>query len=185
MKALFVGIVLLSLAACAVPRDASMVPYMQHTPESWRTTPGGHRRDAGPFESVRTGYLTEDDIDKAVDDGYARFASLFPDLAQKLHEHSVTLNDDYAMWVPGTSIFSSGSEKSGSDIIGVCIWSRDQGPAEPKDKFISRAPGMYFNVNYTSWRWTSRPLCPAIPHELLHSVIGDGGHKDARWKLLQ
>lgn len=185
MRAIFLSAFLLLTTACAVPRNTSMVPYMQHTPTAWRTTPGGHKRDAGPFDSVQKGYVTEDDLDKAVDDGYVRFVTIFPDLAGKLREHSVTLNDDYAMWVPGTSIFSSGAEKTGSDVIGICIWTRSEGPASPNDKFIIRAPGRYFDVDYAGWRWTSKPLCPAIPHELLHSVIGDGGHKDARWKMLQ
>lgn len=180
-----ISLSLLFLMSCAVTRDASIVAYIQHMPTAWRKTPGGHKRDAGPFESVAKGYVTDDDLDKAVDDGYTRFVTLFPDLAGKLHEHRVTMNDDYAMWVPGTSTFSSGSEMASSDMIGICIWTRSEGPSAPNDKFIVRPPGEYFNVNYTGWRWTSKPLCPAIPHELLHSVIGDGGHKDPRWAKLQ
>lgn len=180
------ALIFLALASCAVPRDTSRVPYMQRSPTAWRTTPAGHRRDAGPFESVTRGILSEADLDQAVDAGYDRFRELFPDLAPQLKEHSVTLNDDYAMWVPGTDIFTSGAERTGSDVIGVCIWTRGEAstPA-PDDAFIRRPPGVYFEMNYTGWRWTTRPLCPAIPHELLHSVIGDAGHKDGRWKLLQ
>lgn len=175
----------LLLASCAVKRDTSRVEYIQHTPTAWRTTPGGHRRDAGPFDCVAKGYATEDDLDKAVDDGYSKFVALFPELAAKLKEHQVTLNDDYAMWVPGTDIFTSGSERSGSSVIGVCIWSRGEGPAAPNDKFISRPPGRYFEVDYPMWRWTEKPLCPAIPHELLHSVIVDGDHKSPLWSRIK
>lgn len=186
MNRIFLAIALLSMAACAVPRDASRVQYQQHEPTAWRTTPGGHRRDAGPFDSVAKGLATEEDLDSAVDGAYVKFAQRFPDLAGNLRNLPVTLNDDYAMWIPDMKSFASGVEFTGSGMIGVCIWTRAEGAIAPAEgsALIIRPPGNYFGQSYPGWRWTSKPLCPALVHELLHSVVGDAGHKDvARWRL--
>ena len=172
------------MAACAVERDASRVPYLPHEPTELRTTPGGHRRDAGPFESVKQGYVTEEELDAAVDGAFSKFSERFPDLISKLKNPPVTLNDDYALWVNDAKSFASGAENQNSSVVSVCIWARGESAVEPTEPaFIKRRPGPYFGVMYTGWRWTKRPLCPALVHELLHKTIGDGAHKDPRWKL--
>jgi hypothetical protein len=174
---------LMIAVGCAVKRDQTRNEWLEHRPTAWRTTPGGHLRDAGPFQSVAQGFTTEEEIDAAVDYGYSHFRELFPGLSPK--EHKITLNDDYVMWIPQSTAWVSGVEFTGGDTIGVCIWTRANAAADPGKYFIKRPPGTYWEENYSTWRYTDKPLCPAIIHELLHSVIGDGGHKDPRWKLIQ
>lgn len=177
-------LLLLALVSCAVPRDTSRVAYYPHQPTAWRTTSGGHQRDAGPFDSVSKGFVTEDEIDAAVDEGYRKFYETFPDL--KPGEHAVGLNDDYAMWVNGPGGgWASGVETTGLKMISVCLWSRVESAADPGAAFVVRPPGNYWGVNYSTWRSTARPLAPALMHELLHAAIGDPGHKDPRWSLVR
>ncbi len=184
MKTVLPAVLALLSAACAVPRDTSRVPWYPHKPTAWRATPGGHTRDAGPFQSVQMGFLTEEEIDAGVDAGFANFQKVFPDLP--CANKPVALNDDYAMFVPQVNAWASGVDLTGAATITVCLWTRANGPADPgKGIFIVRPPGTYWDVPYPDWRWTVRPIAPAIMHELLHEAIGDPNHTDPRWKLVQ
>lgn len=173
---------LVLFAGCAVPRDTSRNEWLQHDPTAWVTTPGGHRRDAGPFKSVKDGFCTDAEIDAAIDAGFVRFKEIFPDL--KYINKKITLNDDYVIWVPQLKLFTAGVETAGVDAIGLTIWFRAESATDPGDVFIKRAPGTYWGESYTVWRYSSKPLCPALVHELLHTAIDDPGHKDKRWTLV-
>lgn len=185
MKIAIPAVLALLSAACAVPRDTARVPWFPHQPTAWVTTTGGHKRDAGPFKSVQMGFLTDEEINAAVDRGYANFKATFPDL--KVVEKPVALNDDYAMFVWWLNAWASGvCGGHEGDIYGVCIWLRGSAAADPGPGiFIVRPPGTYWGVPYSDWRYTTKPIAPALEHEMLHAVIGDPGHKDPRWKLVK
>lgn len=160
--------------------------WLQHQPTAWTTTPAGHTRDAGPFPSVAAGYVSDAEIDKAVDAEFDRFATLFPEFG--VPQMPVTINDDYAMWIPmgagNQGAWAAGVETTGQGNIGVCLWSRVETAEDPGPAFISRPPGVYWGVNYTTWRHTDWPIVPAIAHELLHVCIGDPDHTSALWARL-
>lgn len=138
-------------------RDDSKNAWLQHKPTAWKLTPDGHMRDAGPFDSMAGDWITEQDVDAAVDSAFQRFA----------------LNDDYAMWINPPGAWASGAETTGRDAIGVCLWTRAETAADPGSWFIVRPPGNYWGVEYANYRHTAFPLCPALEHELLHTVIDD------------
>lgn len=147
-------------------------------PRAYRQTPGAHVRDAGPFRSVTEGWLTDAQLDQAVDIGYGRFQKLFPELP--VPNYAVWLVDDYVMWVDGAG-WAGGVSYLGSGWIGVCIWSRVYTDHDPRPCFIARPPGNSFGTKYKQWRHTDTPLVPAIAHELLHVVIDDPQHKSPLW----
>jgi hypothetical protein len=177
MLKILTAVLLLGLAACAVPRDTTRVQWYPHVPAFWRTTPDGHKRDDGPFNSVLKGFTTDEAIDAGVDQGYARFRKLFPEFAAQVRDYPVALNDDYAEFIPTVQVWASGEETTGDKIIHLCLWSRGSAPTDPGSAFIVRPPGNYWGVDYTDWRFTAPPLCPALAHELLHTMIDDPGHK--------
>lgn len=170
-------LVCLLIPACNNQPDKK-APWHQHRPTFWVTTPNGHVRDGGPFASVAAGWLTEADIDAAVDDEFSKFAIAFPQLTAP--NLSVTLNDDYTMWV---GAWASGVEYSGRPDIGVCLWQRVVSITDPGPAWIVRPPGVYWGIDYAEWRHTGKPLCPAIAHELLHACIGDPDHTSPLWAL--
>lgn len=183
MRALIVLIVPTVLLGCGNNPDHKKDPWLQHVPTAWKLTPEGHTRDAGPFASIDGDWLTDSDIDNAVDDAYKRFHVRFPGLL--VGEYPITLNDDYAMWIPldrrGNGAWAAGVCTTASGNIGVCLWSRAETVDEPGSAYIVRPPGVYWGVGYATWRHTGWPLCPAIVHELLHSVIGDPDHTSPLW----
>lgn len=168
---------------CAVKRDTSRLAWYPHQPSRLSMTPAGHMRDAGPFLSVDGGFTSDAEIDGAVDAAFSRFGRLFPQFP--LGAHPVALNDDYVMWVPAAGTWASGEEVTGRAQINVCLWTRAEGALQPAPgSFIERAPGNYWGVEYANWRWTSRPLAPALEHELLHAAISDPGHTRPEWDTL-
>ena len=150
--------------------------FYPHQASSYRQTPQGHMRDAGPFASVQAGFCTEQDIDSAVDYQYSKFAFDFPDLPTP---HAfVDITDDYVMYVIGAG-WAAGMDMSMSPIY-VCLWSRSYSNTDPGAEFIKRGP----DQNYSQWRYTSFPLLPALEHELLHTIIGDPTHSSAYWSRI-
>lgn len=170
-------VVLAILLGCG-DRDHSKDPWLQHVPERWTLTPAGHRRDAGPFGSVEQNWATEAEIDAAVDVAFANFGAVFPAWSVDL---PVTVNDDYVMWV---GQWAAGVYVAGSGRVGVTLWTRTETLADPGPAWIVRAPGNSWGVEYANWRHTTRPLVPALEHELLHVVIGDPGHARPEWAAL-
>ena len=186
------ALLILASVGCAVPRDTSKLEWYPHGYPNgslvYKTTPKGHKRDAGPFASVAGGFATDDQIDAAVDAAFDNFAKIFPQFAAKVGNPPLGINDDYAMFIPlDGGVWVSGAEgtptKDGR--IMVCLWSRGIGTAEPSFKiYIARPPGVYWGFPYSEWRWTDNPLCPAIEHELLHIAIDDPAHNRPEWNLL-
>jgi len=157
-------------------------PYAQwriQQPKYYVQTPNGHVRDGGPFRSVKEGWVTEKDLDWAVDSSYLYYSKLFPDYPAP--NYAVWLVDDYVMWVDGAG-WAGGVSYMGAGWIGVCIWSRVYTDTDPHPCFIARAPGNSFGTQYSAWRHTDLPLMPAIAHELLHTVIDDPQHKSPLWQ---
>lgn len=166
---------LLLLLACGCANDGkangwNTRQFEPHQPSVFRQTPGGHLREVigGP---VTQGYITDADIDAAVDAGFSRFAVLYYDLPMPAPH--VGLMDDYTMWV---GMWAGGVTINRGEII-VCLWSRGISPTDPGATYIKRAP----DSNYAWWRFSAEPLCPAVCHELLHCVIDDPGHTSALW----
>ncbi len=192
MKKLLAALVLassISSIGCAVKRDTTRLEWYPHSPSSYVTTPAGHKRDAGPFKSVQAGLVTEAQIDAAVDAGFENFGKIFPNYAGKIGNPPVAINDDYVLFVPGQGeqAWASGVEglPSKDGHITVCLWSRKETPAAPPVAvFIVRPPGNYWGVFYSSYRWTSPPLVPALEHELLHIAITDDDHVGPDWDKL-
>lgn len=179
----FLCLFLLITPGCGPGKDHSHDPWLQHTVTSWAVTPAGHVRDAGPFQSVTDGWITEADIDAATDAGYARFALLFPEFP--IGDHPFSINDDYVMWIPHAG-WAGGVEYSGIGHVGVCMFTRGSTYTDPSPAFIVRPPGQDQWGNYhPDWRHTQAPLLPALPHELLHTVIGDPDHINPLWSRLQ
>lgn len=148
--------------------------FAPHVAKAWRSTPAGHQRDAGPFESVRRGYLTEASIDSAVDAGFSGFWALFPEFGRP--EARIHLTEDYVFWYSGRW---AGGADEGEDIL-LPIFSRGTSTSDPGDQFIKRPP----DANWTWWRYTAAPLVPALQHELLHRCIGDPNHGRDEWGRL-
>lgn len=145
--------------------------FKPHKASTWRTTPAGHVRDAGPFSSVAGGFITEDDIDAAIDAGFASFWSTFPEFGRP--EARVHLTEDYVFWYGGQW---AGGADEGDEIL-LPLFTRGKSDVDPGAEFIKRAP----DANYTWWRFTAEPLVPALRHELLHRVIGDPFHAGPQW----
>lgn len=175
-------IALILFLGCHQTRDDSKQAWYPHQPTSWVTTPGGHLRDAGPFDSVQGGFVTDLEIDGAVDAAFLHFLKLFPQF--QLSIHPIALNDDYTLWAPNPGGWASGLETTGVPMLNVCLWSRIEGSTPAAGAFIARSPGNYWGVYYANWRWTAKPLAPAIEHELLHSAISDPNHSRAEWATL-
>lgn len=160
------------------PRNA----YAPHYATSWRVTPGGIMRDAGPFGSVGASYVSEEEIDAALDAARADFVSRFPEFAW-INPY-VHLTDDYCFFVnlPGGG-FASGWRFAENE-IALALWSRGRSADEPSDCWIKRAPGDSFGVYMDHWRYTTRRLVPAYQHEALHVAIDDPSHSSPLWGRL-
>ena len=157
-------------------------PFYQHEPGGWQYTPLGIKRDAGPLGSVKHGYVTDAEIDAAIDAGYERYRKLYPEYPVPVAQFRVTLNDDYVMYVQGAGW--AGGVSYGEHLIGLCIWSRGKSDIDPGDVWEKRRPGDSFGTHYTYWRFTQRPLCIAMAHEVLHLAIDDPEHKSPLWARL-
>ncbi len=184
LRCLFV----LMLSACGGDKPDPHVPWYPHVPTSWVTTADGNLRDAGPFESICQGYVTDAEIDAEVDAAFRHFSAMFPQLV--LPVRPVVINDDYVLWAKygkgnGQGFWAAGMWFEGQAHITVTLWTRVESVTAPVPcPFIARPPGDSWGVYYANWRWTSRPLVPAIEHELLHTVIHDPGHKSDLWAML-
>lgn len=156
--------------------------FYPHYATSWRLTPGGITRDAGPFGSVDGGFTTEEEIDAALDAAHADYSARFPEFAWI--RPLVHLTDDYCFYVslPGGG-FASGWHIGDGQIV-LALWSRGRSASEPMGCWIKRAPGDSFGVYMDHWRYTSRALVPAYQHEALHVAIGDAGHVSPFWGRL-
>lgn len=171
------------LIGCGKDTDHGKDPWLQHKPSGYSTTPNGHLRDAGPFNSVLLGLITNEEIDNAIDDSFIRFGNLFPEY--QTPNPLITINDDYVMWIPQANSWASGVQYGNT--IGVCLYSRIEVSTLPIDTsniYIIRYPGESWGVYYPNYRYTGYPLVPAFTHELLHCVIGDGGHASPLWGRL-
>lgn len=166
--------------------DHSHDPWLQHKVTAWRVTPGGHTRDAGPFQSVIDGWVTEEEIDAATDAAYIRFADCFPEFGA-VADFPFSINDDYVMWASAYTSgaygqWAGGVEFSGFHHIGVCLWSRITTPDDPGPAFIVRTPGRdQWGGQHPDYRHTGKPLLPALTHEILHAYIGDPDHRRPEW----
>lgn len=170
------GFILLLLSGCDADYfvdgwDTRLFAPTQGT--AYQATPEGHWRASDALQSVQAGFLVSKDVDDAVDAGFQRFRSIYPELA--CPNPKVNLNDDYVMYVQGAGW--AGGYSIDSSQIYVCLWVRGESSIDPGAVFIKRAP----NSQYANWRFTAEPLCPAIAHELLHCVIGDPGHTSPLW----
>lgn len=112
--------------------------FASHRASSFRQTPAGHLRDAGPIGSVGGGFLTDAEIDRGIDVGFARFALLFPEFSTP--NPRVSLNDDYVMYVTGAGWASGACMGRGSNDVSVCLWSRGTSTIDPGAEYIKRAP---------------------------------------------
>lgn len=167
-------LVLVALVGCSDDDSADgwdVDAFRPRKAASFRQTPAGHFRDAGPLASVELGHVTDQEIDAAVDSAFASFWSTFPEFGRP--EARVHLTDDYVFWYAGQW---AGGASEGPDVL-LCLWSRGTSNVDPGATFIKRAP----DGNYPHWRFNSAPLVPALQHELLHSVIGDPGHARTEW----
>lgn len=153
-------------------------PYMLHEPSSWRVTPGGVVVDNSNFRSVREGYVTNEEIDAAIDAGVERFKKL----GLPVPRPRVILADQYVIWVRHGGW--AGGVSYGDHTVGLCIWSRGRSYTDPGDVFKKLRPGDSFGVKYDHWRYTTRPLVIALEHEYLHCVIDDPGHTSPLWAKL-
>lgn len=173
---------------CDQKTDRSHDPWLKHQVTIWHITPGGHVRDGGPFASVTEGWITEQDIDKATDAAYARYAFLFPEFP--VSDHPFSINDDYVMWASAfkngaDGIWAAGEEFVGGGQIGVTMFTRGSSLTDPGPHFIVRPPGEdQWGTNHPDFRYTALPLVPALEHELLHTAIGDPFHNSILWQRL-
>lgn len=180
MRNLLVLIIPLWLLSCSDNNNVDgfdVRNFYPHQARSYHLTPMGHYRDAGPFASVAGGYVTEDDIDNAVDRGYSEFAVDFPELPAP--SAYIDITDDYVMYVPNAG-WASGADY-GTSPVYVCLWSRGHSSIDPGAEFIKRAP----NQNHSDWQFNIFPLLPALEHELLHTIIGDPGHSSSLWQRIR
>jgi hypothetical protein len=162
------------LAGCGEHRNVhgfDTNDFKPHLAAAWTTTPAGHQRDAGPFASVAGGFVTEAEIDQAVDDGFSAFYAKFPQFGRP--EARIHITEDYVFWYGGRW---AGGADEGADIM-LPLFSRGTSAGDPGAEFLKRAP----DGNYSWWRFTATPLLPALQHELLHRVIGDPFHLSALW----
>lgn len=155
--------------------------YGPHLATTYRVTPGLHSVDADEKGSVVAGYTSDTEIDAAVDSAFDAFYAAFPEFYYV--NPRVSLTDDYVFWY-GSEFMSGLSFGEGSNIVLLALWTRGASSAEPGPCWIKRPPGEYFDVKYTTWRYTKLRLVPALMHELLHCAIGDPSHTDPRWKLI-
>lgn len=133
---------------------------------SFQATPQGRLRASG-IQSVSLGYVTDQEIDTAIDAAFLKFAQVFPELP--IPNPRIHLQDDYVMRVQGQ--WASGWTISPSDVV-VCLWSRGNSAINPGACFIARPP----DSNYSTWRFNSSPLVPALVHELIHCAVSDPLH---------
>lgn len=157
--------------------DDPRLQYKYHTATYWTVTPSGVVRDAGPFGSVAAGYVLDVEINLALDYGRVEFSKKYPEYAGA--NPQVHLTDDYVFFVPAADSFASGMAFSGA--IYLALWTRGESVGEPGDCWIKRAPGEYFGVYYSGWRFTTLKLVPAYVHETLHYCIGDPYHQSPLW----
>ena len=171
------------LGGCNDREDDPREAYGPHMATAWRVTPGGARRDAGPFGSVKAGFTTDEDIDAAIDAARADFALKFPQYAWV--NPMVHLTDDYVFFVDLAQAWASGMN-IGHNNIAVALWSKVQTTEEPPDGscWIKRPPGDRFVIYNWGWRSTVFPLAPAYQHECLHVAIGDPTHSSPYWSKL-
>lgn len=188
LAAFILAFVVISSIGCAIERDTTRLEWFPHRASSFVTTPAGHKRDAGPFKSVEAGFVTNEEIDAAVDAGFENFGKIFPHLVSKIGNPPVVINDDYVMFIPwlGDEAWAAGLEGPTKDgHINLCLWARKEGPTAPEGKiYIVRPPGVYWKVPYSGYRWTGSPLVPALEHELLHVAISDDDHVGPEWDKL-
>ena len=156
--------------------------YGPHIATTYRLTPVGHLVDSDEKKSVSEGWTTNDDIDVAVDLGFDKFYAAFPEFSYI--DPKVSLTDDYCFWWEST-FTADQSFGVGSQVIFVALWMRRESGIDPGPHWIVRAPGTYFGIFYKNWRYTDKPLVPALAHSLLHCAIGDPNHLDSRWARLR
>lgn len=169
------------LLGCLERHDDPRDSYSPHFATSWRLTPVGILRDAGPFGSVSGGYITEEEIDNALDLAHFDFVSKFPEFAWV--NPYVHLTDDYVFFLSVYGAWVSGYHM-GDNQIAISLWTRGKSVEEPTNCWIKRAPGDSFGTYYDYWRYTAFPLIPAYQHECLHVAIGDPGHTSSYWSRL-
>lgn len=167
----------LILSGCGDDDPSWKMALSPHIATSWRVTPGGITRDAGPFKSVERGYTTEEEIDADLDAARLDFQARFPEFAWV--NPLVHLTDDYVFWTPRG--WAAGWRVAEYQ-IALPIWSRTPCATDPGDVFLKRPPDG--DNNY--WRYTGRPLVPAYQHECLHVAIGypDVDHRSPLWLRL-
>ncbi len=178
----FLTLAIMVMSGCIDHEDDPRDIYAPHYATSWHVTNGGIVRDAGPFHSVSKGYLTEDELDVALDAARAEWLYLFPELpAVNPYVH---LTDDYVFWVSSAQGWASGMH-IGNNQIMIAIWSRGTSYDKPSECYLFRAPGDSFGTQYPYYRYTTRPLVPAYQHECLHVAIGDASHSSVLWERLK
>lgn len=158
--------------------------FYPHQCANYRMTPAGNQVCNDPKRSVQAGFLTEGDIDRCVDVSAKLFKESFPEFASM--SVAVGVNDDYALFIPPTTGWSADYHQARADSVVAVLWTRGSGPVAPSgNHFIVRPPGEYWGASYADWRWTDRPLLPALIHAFLHQALrGDADHKDERWGRL-
>ena len=177
MRQLLYPVVLSLFAGCHDDkRDDDRYQFIYHVATSWRLTPGGISRDAWPFGSVSAGYLTEEEIDFALDTARADFNRRWPEFYGA--NPPIHLTDDYVFFVPQGG-FAAGMHSQGN--VFLALWSRARSYDDPGNCWIKRAPGDSFGTVYDYWRYTALPLVPAYQHEVLHYCIGDPYHSSPLW----
>ena len=133
---------------------------------SFQATPQGRLRSTGVV-SVSLGHVTDLEIDTAIDAAFLKFSQVFPELS--IPNPRIHLQDDYVMRVQGE--WASGWTIDSGNVV-VCLWSRGNSAINPGACYISRPP----DGNYSTWRFNSSPLVPALVHELIHCAVSDPLH---------
>jgi len=157
-------------------------PYLAHHCDNFRKTPKGHLVCNDPKGSVLKGFATEAEIDQAVDAAWDFFRSRFPEYPAV--EAACCTTDRYAMWI---GQWAAGAELGkGAKVLYVCLWSRGTSATDPGNVWEKRPPGTNeFGDTYPTWRYTAKPLVPALAHEALHAAIGDPAHGSPLWQRLK
>ena len=149
------------------PRDA----FAPHVCSSYRLTPAGHSVCNDPKGSVAAGYVTEAEIDTAVDTIMENFYLEFPSVRGLTRP--IGIHDDYVYWVKQAGSFAAG-DTDGVTYVRAALWTRMESAGDPGDCWIKRSPDEYFGTYYTVWRSTQHPLLPALRHEMGHVAFGLG-----------
>lgn len=179
MRNLLLLLIPTALLGCVEPKDDPRLAYAPHSAGAWTLTPGGITRDAGPFASVERGYLTDDEIDAALDAARADFVARFPEFAHV--SPLVHLTDDYVFFAQNEG-WAAGMHLDGN--IYLALYTRSKSVEHPGDFYIVRPPGDSFGTWYDYHRYTAKPLVPAYQHEALHAAIGDPLHSSPAWSRL-